>query len=450
MNSQKSYPTRRSQAPGFFAISLIALNVVAGFSPPASAQVPAAPGDSLSSVGQAPPAQLTLDWLMQEALRRNPEIRAGMREVDAKRARVPQAGALPDPIVMFGQINEGNVAPFTTLGKFDFSEVYLGFTQEFPLFGKRGLRERVASGEAEAQWWEYDFTRRQVVANLKAAYYDLHYSAKAAEIVEKNIALMESFAKIAEALYKVGKGNQADVLRANTEISRLEERLETIELQKGINEAQITALLNFPPDTPLGRPAPVAKPPLPFSLEQLKAMAAENFPLLKRDRQMIDSRASALRLAEKEKYPDFGVTFAYHNRGGLRDFWTIGGTARIPLYYSRKQRRAVEEAAAEEAASRERYSADQALLFFKLKDAYLRAMTSDRLTKLYGEVITPQETLTLEATTASYETGKLDFLSVVDSTIKLLNDELTYYEHLTKYLKALAEMEPLIGAELTR
>jgi outer membrane protein TolC len=430
-------------------LALIIFNIVVGFSCLASAQSSAS-NDFLSNAGQAPPAQLTLDGLIQEALRRNPEIRAVMREVDAKRARVPQAGALPDPIVMFGQNNEGNIVPFTTLGKFDFSEVYLGFTQDFPFFGKRGLRERVANSEAEAEWWEYDFARRQVVANLKAVYYDLHYSTRAVEIVEKNLRLMESYAQVVEALYKVGKGNQADVLRANTEISRLEERLETLVAQNGVNEAQITALLNLPPDAPLGRPAPVAKSPLPFSLEQLKAMAVESFPLLKRDRRMIDGRALALRLAEKEKYPDFGVTFTYHNRGGLRDYWTIGGTAKIPLYYSRKQRRAVEEAAAEEAASRERYSNNLALLFFKLKDIYLRATTSDRLTRLYGEVITPQETLALEATTASYETGKVDFLSVVDGAIKLLNDELSYYEHLTKYLKALAELEPLIGMELTR
>jgi len=218
----------------------------------------------LLSASQAPPAQLTLAWLMQEALQRNPEIRAEMREVDAKRARAPQVGALPDPIVMFGQNNEGNFVPFTTLGKFDFSEVYMGFTQEFPLFGKRGLREQVASSEADAQWWEYDFARKQVIANLKAVYYDLYYSHKAMETVEKNISLMENFAKIAEALYKVGKGNQADVLRANTEISRLEERLATLDQQKGVNEAQIIALLNYPPETQLGRPAPVANPPLPF------------------------------------------------------------------------------------------------------------------------------------------------------------------------------------------
>lgn len=436
-------------------LSLIMMNIVVGFSHLALAQPQAPPGQMplvSTQKGQTatPTVTSTLDELIQEALQRNPEIRAGMRNVDAKRARVPQAGALPDPTLMFGQMNEENIIPFTTLGKNGFSEVYVGITQELPFFGKRGLKERVASSEAEAESWAFEFTRRQIIANVKAAYYDLYYSHKALEIIEKNIELMERFAQIAEALYRVGKGAQADVLRANTEISRLEERLETFRQQKAISEAQINALLNRSPETPIGRPAQLRSVSLPFSFEQLKEMATENFPLLKRDRRMIDSRAFALKLAEKELYPDFGITFLYHNRGALADYWTIGGTAKIPLYFSRKQRRGIEEAGAELAAARERYSNNVALLLFKLKDLYLRATTSDRLARLYGEAIIPQETLALEATTASYETGKVDFLSVIDSAIKLLNDELTYYEHLTKYLKALAELEPLIGVELTR
>jgi outer membrane protein, heavy metal efflux system len=438
----------RSGIKRILVISLIMLESVVGFPRQTPAQSPASLREPMP---EATPAEtLTLDELIREALERNPEIRGGMREVDAKRARIPQAGALPDPMVMFGQNNETNILPFTTLGKNDFSEVYLGVTQDLPFYGKRRLKEQIASSEADAGWLEFEFTRRQVVANVKAAYYDLYYSHQALETVGKNIELMENFAKIAEALYKVGKGTQADLLRANTEISRLEERRELLKQQRGISEAQVNALLNRSPDTPIGRPAQVTKVPLPFSLEQLQEMATANFPLLKRDRRMIDSRASALKLAEKERYPDFGVTFVYHDRGGLADYWTIGGTAKIPVYFSRKQRRGIEEAAAEEAASRERYSNNTALLFFKLKELYLRATTSNRLMRLYGEAITPQETLTLEATTASYETGKVDFLSVTDSVIKLLNDELTYYEHLTRYLKALAELEPFVGAELTR
>src|SRR4030095_2798789 len=93
----------RPQAKRLCMLSLIMLNIVAGFSRPASAQSPAASGDSIWSASQAPPTQLTLDWLIQEALSRNPEIRAEMRAGDAKRARVPQAGAMPAPTLMFGE-----------------------------------------------------------------------------------------------------------------------------------------------------------------------------------------------------------------------------------------------------------------------------------------------------------------------------------------------------------
>lgn len=401
--------------------------------------------------GQTAAKQIvTLNDLIEEALRHNPEIRAAMRDVDAKRARVPQAGALPDPVISFGQMNEGNVIPFTTLGKFGFSEIYIGITQEFPFYGKRGLREQVAGSEADAEYWMFEFTRRQVIANVKSAYYDLFYRNKAQEIVEKIIALMENFARIAEALYSVGKGSQADVLRAQTEISRLQDRLEVLQQQRGISEAQINALLNRPADAPIGWPAPVEKKPFRYSLAELTGMALESSPLLKRERRLIDGRASALELAKKELYPDFGFVFTYHNRGALLDYWTIGGTAKIPLYFWRKQRRGVEEAAAELAGSRERYSSTQAMLLFRIKDHYLRASTSDRLTRLYGETIIPQETLTLEATTTGYEVGKIDFLSVIDSVIKLLNDELTYYEQLAEYKKALAQLELLVGIELTK
>lgn len=393
---------------------------------------------------------VTIDQLVGEALEQNPEIRAARRDVDMKRARIPQAGALPDPTVNFGQMNVGNLIPFTTLGEEGFSEIYVGFSQGLPFYGKRGLRERIAASEAEAEWWTYEFTRRRVIAQVKAAYYDLFYWRKALEIVNKNIDLLEKFSKIAEALYKVGKGNQADVLRAQTEISRLQDRLEVVKQRAGVAEARLNALLNRPPDQPIGQLAPVEKTPLRYSLQELTQMAVRNFPLLKRQQRLIDRGEFSLRLAKKEMYPDFGIVFAYHNRGGIRDYWTIGGTAKIPLYFWRKQRPAIAEAAASLAAARQRYENALALLFFRLKDQYLAALTADRLITLYGETVLPQETLTLEATVASYQVGTIEFLSVLDSLMKLLNDELSYWENLSKYQQALAQLEPLVGVELTK
>src|SRR5262245_20203429 len=103
---------------------------------------PAAARDS------APASELPLAALLREALARNPEVLQAEARVRMLRARVPQQGALPDPTLASGVINEGRAVPFETLGEKDFSEVYVGMSQEIPFPGKRGLREDVARSEA--------------------------------------------------------------------------------------------------------------------------------------------------------------------------------------------------------------------------------------------------------------------------------------------------------------
>ncbi len=141
--------------------------------------------------------------------------------------------------------------------------------------------------------------------------------------------------------------------------------------------------------------------------------------------------------------------FAYHNRGGLKDLWEIGGMVRIPLYFKRKQKHEIEEAGARLSAEWEQLESLRASVQFSLKDHYLEAVTSERLLRLYEQTILPQETLTLEATSASYQVGEMEFLSVIDSLLKLATDEIRYYEYLTNFQKALARMEPIVGRELT-
>src|SRR5439155_960820 len=88
-----------------------------------------------------PTAEIRLPDLVREALERNPEVQMAARMVEAKHAHVPQAGALPDPVLMYGVENEGRPVPFETLGTGGFSDVYVGFTQEIPFHGKRAPRD---------------------------------------------------------------------------------------------------------------------------------------------------------------------------------------------------------------------------------------------------------------------------------------------------------------------
>jgi len=124
--------------------------------------------------------------------------------------------------------------------------------------------------------------------------------------------------------------------------------------------------------------------------------------------------------------------------------------AKVPLYFWRKQRPELEGAASELASSRKQYDNLTALLYFRLKDQYLAATTSERLVQLYGRGIVPQATLSLESAVAGYQVGQVDFLTLLDNLITLLDYELKYHESLTDYQKALAQLEPFVGVELTR
>lgn len=418
-----------------------------------SAQVPSAQQTQPARPPLASPGpSAELENLVRLALERNPELEAARRGFDVVRSKISPAGALPDPELMFGQMNEDSLAPFTTLGdpEHGFSEVYVGLTQEFPFPGKRGLRRKVADMEAQAEASRYKSTRLRVISEVKTAFYDLYAIDKAIEIVERDRRLLEQLAKIASAKFSVGKGIQQDVLDSQVEITRVEERLSILRQRRQVIEALLNTLLYRPIETSVARVAEIQKSPLPYNLSELSALADRNYPLLEAQRRLIDRDAFALDLAKKGKYPDLGVTFVYHNRGSNPEYWTIGGTVKIPLYFGSKQRHEIEGAVSGFAQSRQAYQSARTQAFYRVKDMYLMATTAERLLKLYDEGIIRQASFSLESAVANYEVGKIDFLTLLTSWSRLLNYQVTYYEQLAEYQKALAQLEPLVGIELVQ
>lgn len=408
------------------------------------------PGKTQTGMNEVNNQWTTLEELVAEAERQNPELRAVAYELESLRLKVPPAGALPDPVVSIGQMSTGNIAPFAGLGGDEMSRVSIGIEQEFPLFGKRDVRRKIAAKEADIEARNYESVRLRIVSELKITYYEWFYQFRVLETLHKNMALLESFEETATSQYRVGNATQADVLRAQTEQTRLQEQIELAEQSKAAAEAKMKSLLNRPAESELPPPAPLEKSVLRFQWEELRNLALERFPMLLQQEEMIQARQYALELAEKERKPDAGMMFAYHNRGGLKDIWEIAGTIRIPLYFNRKQKYEIDSAGARVSAAKEQLESLRSSVQFELKDAYLEATTSERLMRLFEETIVPQDTLTLEATTASYRVGRADALSMITSLMQLSNDEIRYYEYLTRFQKALARMEPLVGEELTR
>jgi outer membrane protein TolC len=392
---------------------------------------------------------VSLGELIEQALAENPEIKAMQRNFDMMQARIPQAKALPDPMLEYGYA--GNIVPVPPfdLQKGDSSSArMLSFSQEIPFPGKLALKGKMARAEAESEWWNYEQTRLNVVAEVKDAYFEYYYLDKAIDTVTRSKALLEKFAKISEARYSVGKGIQQDVLKAQVEISKLIDQLTVLEQRRQTAVAKINSMLYRDTEWPLGKPEEVKLEAVTQVLGELNELALANYPGLKAQRRKIDREQFGVELAEKEKYPDFNVKFGYQNRAGMPDMYGLSVGMTIPLYFGQKQRPAIAEATASKAAEQKRLENVTTLLLYRVKERYTAATTAVRLAKLYGTTIIPQSTLSLESAIAGYEVGSVDFLTLMDNLITLLNYQLSYYEQVSNVERAMAQLEPLVGVSL--
>lgn len=402
-------------------------------------------------VGAPPQATASspgLQELIREALQKNPGVQGAARQVEAMRRRVPQAKTLPDPTISVGWA--GNIVPFQ-VQKLDPSS-YRGIaaSQALPYPGKLKLRGQIADREAQAASWDYEAARRQLVADVKTAYYDYFYSSKAIEVTLQNKDLLQKLAKIAEARYRVGKGLQPDVLRAQVEISRIQQRLTVLQQQQRSAQVRLNTLLLREPEAPLPAPGTIERANLDYSLEQLYELAHKNDTGLEREEQVIERNQYAVNLAQKDYYPDFTVAYLYQQRPVLPDMHGFTVTANIPIFYKTKQREAVQEATEQLAGAQQGKANRETELNFAVKEQYLAAKSSDELMRLYSNAIVPQSSLALESSMAAYEVGTVDFLTILSNFTAVLDYEVEYYQELANYNKALARLEPLVGVQLTK
>src|ERR1017187_6475138 len=125
---------------------------------------------SAAGSGAKSEVPLSLAKLVEEATERNPEVLAARRAVDAKRARIPQAGAWADPTVTLSY--GGNaVPPFTGMSGDPSSNRQVMAEQMIPYPGKTRLRTQIAVREADAETLAYEAAARRVTSEVKQAYF---------------------------------------------------------------------------------------------------------------------------------------------------------------------------------------------------------------------------------------------------------------------------------------
>ena len=394
-----------------------------------------------------PPARWPLADAVAEALARNPEIAAAQSRYDAARQRPAQERALPDPMVSAGWASSGNPLPGAGLGTEPVANIGVMVSQELPYPGKRDLRASIAGKEAEAVQPEIAAARFSIVARVKQAYYRLAYAYAVGEVLTRNRNVLDTLLNVSENRYTVGQAAQQDVIKAQTQISILDLQLERIRQERATREAELNALLARPASTPVPPPDDLALTPFDLQVDTVIAAANEHAPMLRRDRIMVDRAQLAIDSAKKDYKPDFAVSGGYYSMGAMPSMYEFRFDVTVPLQRARRAAAVAEQVGGLEQA-RHAYDTSRLTLQGRVEEDFQTASTSAKLAHLYRDTVLPQARLAFESSMASYQTGRVDFLSVLTNFGTVLEYEMSYFDELASYHTAVSRLEEMTGTPL--
>ncbi len=392
-----------------------------------------------------PADHLALAEVIADALKANPEITAAEQRYAAARLRTAQERSLPDPMVSAGYNASGKPFPGAGLGTEPIANIGFMVSQELPYPGKRNLRGTIASREADAVSQDIDVARLNITTRATQAYYRLAYTYAVGDVLIRNRALLETLLKVSEGRYAVGHAAQQDVIKAQTQLSILELQQQRIEQEQATRAGELNALLNRPPMSPLGRPDDLVLSPFDQALDSLVLLAAQHAPMLERDRIMIDRAQLSVESARLEFRPDFAISGGYYYMGAMPAMYEFRFDVKVPLQRERRAAAVAEQMRTVDAA-RSTYESTRLSLQGRLQEDYQMASTSRRLAELYRDTVLPQARLALESSMASYQTGAVDFLSVLSNFGAVLEYEMTYFEELMSFHTAVSRLQAMTGA----
>jgi len=400
------------------------------------------------SDGLAPPLQI--DAVVTEALLRNPEIQAARHRWQAAQERVPQAAALDDPEFKVELFNYPNrLSPDAS------ANTIFGLSQRFPYPGKRGLKESLVVKEVGMAAALLRAKERDVAAQAKNAYYEVFLAHKAIEVHHRQIDLLKEFFEIANARFRAGKGVQVDVLKSTVEISKLSNDLPVLDQQLETAKAKLNLFLSRDPQAPLGEPVePVGLggKGARSMLDELYRTAIQNRPELRALDIDIARSQTAIALAQKQYYPDFNVMVSRFQNFDARDGFGGGVTMSLPFSFWTKPKydAGVREAAANQDSAKATFQALQNQILFEVKDLLARIEAAEKMITLYKTTVLPQSQQTLESARIGYQTGKAEFLTLLDAERAIKDFQLAYYRVLAESEQRIADLERAVGADLNR
>lgn len=362
------------------------------------------------------------------------------------------AAQLPDPKMEVSALN----FPTDTFnfGQEPMTQFAVGINQMFPRGASRALSRQQKEQLAAREPLLRADRRARVTATVAQLWLDAYGARESIQLIEGDRALFEQLVDAAVAGYASARGRarQPDVIRAQLELTRLDDRLTMLRQRQDGAERRLAEWVQDAGAT--GGALPRLEPLVPVTdkrppsdwYQQLRLHPA----VLALDVK-IDAVATGIDLAKQQYKPEWGLKAAYGLRGedpqgeDRTDLFTVGVSFDLPLFTEKRQDKTLSAAVARTAATETERSLLLRQLLAQLENARLQLIRLDQRRALYRQQLLPQMREQAEASLAGYYNDESDFAEAVRARIAELNAKIDALDIEVERLKIIAQLNYLLA-----
>ncbi|MGB5166266.1 MAG: TolC family protein [Woeseiaceae bacterium] len=390
---------------------------------------------------------LTLAAAEDLALAAEPGQLAMLARAEALQGRALAASDLPDPQLRVGlnnfPIESGG---FSTEGM---TNVGVGLRQVFPAGKTREFDSQRLNLLADGAMQNAAARQRDVLLATRRAWLEVYYWTEAYQLVEESRAFVEDMVAITQSLYAVGRKSQQDVLRAELELSHLDERLIGIQQQGASARAALGEWIGVD-----SLRAPADKLP---NWQQLPAISdlsegLSQHPSLVAAEAQIQASEAGVGLAEQRSKPQWAMDLGYSYREGnlasgepRSDFVSIGFSVGLPFFSKRAVDGTLTAALGERSIARSEHERTRRALHSQLLAAHSHWSELTKRLSLYDDRILDKSREHAEAALLAYQSDRGDFADVMRGFIDDLDTRNSYLRLQVERAQAYAVLANLGG-----